>query len=127
MAVNTIHPDPKKPYKVNAKDLTPGVAPLHEESNSWTFLINNDIEFFITDIRPGGAALKDNHPDADHFFYYLDGHGYQVLDGERIDFGPGDGIFVPRGVDHEMYPLGQETIHMVVTFSPAREAKRKKD
>jgi len=114
-----------KPYKVSSSQITPGVAPLHEESNSWTLAMNNDIEFFITEIRPGGAALKDNHPDADHVFYYLSGYGYQIVDGERFDFGPNDTIFVPRGCDHEMYVTGQETVRMVVTFSPARESKRK--
>jgi len=114
-----------KPYKVNTSQVTPGVAPLHFESNSWPLAMNNDIEFFITEIRPGGRAEKDTHPDADHIFYYLSGYGYQILDGVRYDVGPGDVLWVPRGVAHEMYVTGQETLRMVVTFSPCREAKRK--
>lgn len=116
----------QKAFKISTKDVTPGVAPLHNESNSWCLVLNDDIEFYITDIRPGGSAELDNHPDADHVFYYLSGCGYQIVDGERIDFGPGDAIVVPRGCDHEMYPLGQETIRMVVTFTPCREFKKKK-
>ena len=114
-----------KPYRVNNSQITPGVAPLHFESNSWTLAMNNDIEFFVTEIRPGGRAEKDNHPDADHVFYYLSGYGYQIIDGERFDIIPGDTIYVPRGCNHEMYVTGDETLRMIVTFSPAREAKRK--
>ena len=114
-----------KPYKVNTSQITPGVAPLHFESNSWPLAMNNDVEFFITEIRPGGRAEKDTHPDADHIFYYLSGYGYQILDGVRYDVGPGDVLWVPRGVAHEMYVTGQETLRMVVTFTPCREAKRK--
>ena len=115
----------KKPYRVNTSEIEPMVAPLHEGSNSWTLAMNNDIEVFITEIRPDGAALRDNHPDADHLFYYLSGYGYHIVDGERIDFGPNDAVFIPRGCDHEMYVTGRETLRMVVTLSPARKAKWK--
>ena len=114
-----------KPYKVNSSMVPAVVAPLHFESNSWALAMNNDIEFFITEIRPGGRAEKDMHPDADHVFYYLTGYGYQIIDGVRYDVGPNDVLFVPRGCDHEMYVTGNETLRMVVTFSPCREAKRK--
>ncbi len=57
-----------KSYVINTKDLPSGVAPLHYESNSWCPVINDDIEMFITEIRPGGRADLDNHPDSDHIF-----------------------------------------------------------
>ncbi len=114
-----------KPFKRNLRDVEPGVAPKHEKSNSWAMVTpktggTDSIEFYITEIRPGGAALLDMHPNEDHVFYYIAGHGYQILDGERFDFGPGDAIYVPRGVNHEMYPSGDDTLRMAVTFSPSR-------
>jgi len=115
-----------KPYKLNTSMVKPGVAPLHFESNSWVLAMNNDVECYITEIRPGGRAEKDKHPDADHIFYYLTGYGYQIIDGVRYDVGPNDVLWVPRGCDHEMYVTGNETLRMLVTFSPAREAKRQK-
>lgn len=114
----------KKAFKICSKDVKAGVAPLHEESNSWNLVINEDIFFCITEIRPGGAALKDVHVDADHVFYYLAGYGHQIIDGERIDFGPNDTIFVPRGAEHEMHVTGDETVRMIVTFTPLPEGKR---
>jgi len=113
-----------KAFKVSTKDVTPGVAPLHEESNSWRLVLNEDIAFYVTEIRPGGCAKAAVHPDADHVFYYTSGYGYQIVDGERIDFGPNDTIFVPRGAEHEMYVTGQETARMIVTFSPLPEVQR---
>jgi len=113
-----------KPYKVSTKDLIPGVAPLHEESNSWTIAINENIAMYVTEIRPGGRALKDIHADADHVFYYTSGYGYQIIDGERFDFGPNDCIFVPMGSTHECHVVGNETVRMVVTFSPLPQDKK---
>lgn len=118
------HVHPKKAYVISTKDVTPGIAPLHEESNSWMLGLTDDLEFYITEIRPGGAALKDMHPDADHIFYFLAGYGYQIIDGERFDHGPNDAVFIPRGAQHEMYVTGQETLRFVVTLSPARADKK---
>jgi len=114
----------KRAYKVSTKDLTPIVAPLHEESNTWTIAINENIAMYVTEIRPGGCALKDIHADADHVFYYTSGFGYQIIDGERFDFGPGDCIYVPMGSTHECHVVGRETVRMVVTFSPLPADKR---
>ena len=114
-----------KPYKVNTSQITPGVAPLHFDSNSWTLAMNNDFECFITEIRPGGRAELDTHTEADHLFYYLSGYGYQIIDGVRFDISPNDAIWVPRGCAHEMHVTGNETLRMLVTFSPARESKRR--
>ncbi|MCL2220751.1 MAG: cupin domain-containing protein [Oscillospiraceae bacterium] len=114
----------KKPYKVSTKDLIPGVAPLHEESNSWTIAATDTIAMFVTEIRPGGRALKDIHADADHVFYYTSGYGYQIINGERFDFGPNDCLFVPKGATHECHVVGNETVRMVVTFSPLPADKK---
>ena len=114
----------KKAYKVSTKDLTPIVAPLHEESNTWTIAITDTIAMYVTEIRPGGCALKDIHVDADHVFYYTSGYGYQIIDGERFDFGPNDCIYVPMGSTHECHVVGNETVRMVVTFSPLPADKK---
>ena len=114
----------KKAYKVSTKDLPASVAPLHENSNSWLLAATEDIAVFVTEIRPGGCALKDIHADADHVFYYTSGYGYQIIDGERFDFGPNDCLFVPRGSEHECHIVGEETVRMIVSFSPLPSDKR---
>lgn len=109
-----------KSFKVNSKYLPAEQAPLHENHDCWTLVINDDIECYLTEIRPGGCARLDNHVDSDHVFYFLSGYGYQILDGERFEFGPNDCVFIPRLTDHELYVTGQETVRFLAIHSPAR-------
>ena len=113
-----------KSFKVCTKDLPAEQAPLHENHDCWTLALTEDIECYMTEIRPGGCALKDNHVDSDHVFYFLSGYGHQILDGERFDFGPNDCVFIPRNTDHELYVDGQETVRFIAIHAPARECMK---
>lgn len=111
----------------NANDVTPVCPPKHENTSSWPLVTpkiggSDSIEFFITEIRPGGGALKDVHEKEDHVYYFLSGKGYSIIEGERLEFKAGDALFIPRNSQHEMYPIGEETMRFVVTFAPARVA-----
>jgi len=114
-----------EPFVRNIYDVEGVVPPLHENSTAFPIVTpknggSDSIEFHVTEIRPGGAALKDNHPNSDHVYYILSGRGYSIIDGERYDFGPGDALYIPMGSDHEMYPVGDDTLKFIVTFTPAR-------
>lgn len=114
-----------KAFVRSVKDITPAVPPKHENADSWPLanpgLGCEDLEIFLTEIRPGGAALQDVHPTADHVYFFISGRGYSIVEGERFDFGPGDALFIPRNSKHEMYVVGNETLRMIVTFTPARK------
>lgn len=117
-----------EPFVRNIKDVQPVCPPLHENASSWPLAVpknggGDTIEFFITEIRPGGAALKDIHENEAHVYFFLSGRGYSIIEGERFDFGPEDALYIPKNSQHEMYVVGEETLRFVVTFSPARKAK----
>lgn len=115
-----------KPFVRNIDEVTPVCPPLHENASSYPMVTpknggSDSIEYFVTEIRPGGAALKDVHKDADHVYFFLSGKGYSIIEGERFEFGPFDALFIPKNMEHEMAPIGEQTLRFVVTFTPARK------
>lgn len=57
---------------------------------------------FIEYIPPGGRSNLHGHMN-DAMFYILRGRGYDMHDGRRIDWGPGDAVYVPPGVVHRHF------------------------
>jgi mannose-6-phosphate isomerase-like protein (cupin superfamily) len=118
-----------EPFIRNVKDVAPVVPPKHIDSSAYPLATpknggSNTIEFHVTEIRYTGRAEEDVHEDADHVYFFISGYGYTICDGERLDFGPNDALYIPKGVKHEMHVKGEETLRMVVTFGPSRKAMR---
>lgn len=115
-----------KPFVRNVKDVDPVCPPKHENTSSYPLVTpkiggSDSIEYFITEIRPDGAALKDVHENEDHVYFFLSGKGKSVIAGETFEFGAFDALFIPKNTEHEMHPVGEETLRFVVTFGPARK------
>ena len=118
-----------EPFVRAMSEISPVVPPKHVDASAYPLVTpknggSNTIEFHVTEIRPGGKAEKDVHEDADHVYFFTSGYGYTICDGERLDFGPNDALYIPKGTEHEMYVKGEETLRMVVTFGPARQVMR---
>jgi quercetin dioxygenase-like cupin family protein len=71
----------------------------------------------ISDPRGTAPPMHIHHHD-DEAFYVLDGELTLFADGARIDAGPGDYVFVPRGTEHA-YLVRSSMCRVLVTFSPA--------
>ena len=115
-----------KPFVRNVRDVEPVLPPKHENTSSYPLVTpktggSDSIEYFITEIRPGGAALKDVHVNEDHVYFFLSGKGVSTINGENFEFGAFDALFIPKNTEHEMAPVGEETLRFVVTFGPARK------
>jgi mannose-6-phosphate isomerase-like protein (cupin superfamily) len=115
-----------KAFVRGTKDVEPTCPPKHENTSTWSIITpkvsgSNDIEFLVTEIRPGGAAFTHVHEDADHVYFFTAGRAYAIVNGERFEVSPGDALFIPRNAAHEIHPIGEETLRMVVTLSPARQ------
>lgn len=82
-----------------------------------------DWAVFINDIRTHSG--KHRHQGG-IVIYVLDGEGYSVVDGERIDWKKGDLLLLPikpRGVEHQHYNLreGEECKWMAFVYFPIME------
>jgi len=115
-----------KAFIRNARDVNPVCPPNHEEADSWHLVTpktggSDTVEFFLTEIRPGGVGMEDIHDREDHVFFILGGRGYAVIDGERFNFGSGDALFIPRKSTHEFHVEGKETLRFIGLCAPARK------
>jgi mannose-6-phosphate isomerase-like protein (cupin superfamily) len=78
-------------------------------------------EFHITEIRPGGTAEDDVHPNEDHAFYCISGRAMAKVEGEEFLIEPGCALWVPKGSRHSFKVLGGETYKIAVVFAPPRK------
>ena len=73
---------------------------------------------FVTNDPRGTAPPVHLHHNEDETFYILEGEVTVLVGDERIDLGPGDYCFGPRGVPHT-WIVRSERARMLVTLSPA--------
>jgi Cupin domain len=68
-------------------------------------------------VRPGGEPPLHVHAREDETFYVLDGEITFQRGNERIDAGPGDAVFMPRGVQHG-FAVRTDTASLLQAFTP---------
>ncbi len=67
--------------------------------------------------RPKGQDRQTPHPQ-DELYVVAAGRGEFFCGGETQDFGPGDCLFVPAGVDHRFTRFDQDFITWVIFYGP---------
>jgi mannose-6-phosphate isomerase-like protein (cupin superfamily) len=112
-----------KAFVKNYYDLVPAAPLRHITAHAFAFAVpattgSDTYGFFsICEIRFGGAALLDNHKDSDHCYFILSGKGYSFIKGKRYEYKAGDVMWIPGNSDHEMYPIGVQTLKFLVTLT----------
>lgn len=66
---------------------------------------------------PRGHDPQKPH-DRDEVYVVHHGNGVFVCGGERIDFGPGDLLFVPAGVEHRFEDFTEDLALWVIFYGP---------
>ena len=113
-----------KAYVKNYYDCLPAAPLRHLVAHAFAMGIPATMDsdtynfFSICEIRFGGAAILDNHKDADHCYFILSGKGYSFIKGKRYEYKVGDVMWIPGNCDHEMYPIGVQTLKFLVTLTP---------
>ncbi len=51
---------------------------------------------------PGASIGLHTHDTSCEVFFFKSGHGYVLFDGQRIDVGPGDVHYCPKGHQHTL-------------------------
>ncbi|MCL1993835.1 MAG: cupin domain-containing protein [Spirochaetes bacterium] len=112
-----------KAFVKNFYDLLPAAPARHLNAHAWAFALpattgTDSYNFFsICEIKFGGAAIPDVHKDADHCYFFLSGKGYSIIEGKRYEYKVGDLMWIPGNKEHEMYPIGVQTLKFLVTLS----------
>src|SRR5882757_2607370 len=81
---------------------------------------NNQVVMFEM-ILPAGAKVPvpHYHVEVDEVLYGLQGVVSSIVDGRKVETGPGDRLFIPRGAVHYHDNLSAETIKVLCILSPA--------
>ena len=70
-------------------------------------------------LLPGKGHARHNHPTSEEVLYVLSGHAVQMLNDEKpFSVGPGDTIYVPRGVFHSTVNVGWEPMRLIALYNP---------
>jgi len=115
----------KEPVLVKLSEVKSVVPPKHTNTSSFPLIRTENLEVFVTEIRPGGVAEPDIHPISEHAFFVISGRGKWVIDGKEYMLEPGMFIWMPPGANHETITVGDETLRMLVLFAPSRMKEKK--
>lgn len=72
---------------------------------------------------PTGVDRQSPH-EQDEVYMIVSGTGRFLNDGEEVDFGPGDALFVSAGVEHRFVDFSDDTEMWVVFYGPSGDETR---
>lgn len=89
-------------------------------------------QLVVMDIKPGEDIGEEVHEHVEQILFNYSGNGKAVLDGEEIDFKPGDAVVVSPGVKHNFVNTGEVSLKIFTIYVPANHIdgtvhKTKKD
>ena len=74
-------------------------------------------QLVVMALKPGEEIGAEVHT-LDQFFRVEEGTGEAVLDGTRTPIGPGFGIIVPAGANHNIINTGSVTLKLYTLYAP---------
>ncbi len=79
------------------------------------------VDLHINVIRAGTAPGPYHlHSSAENVYHVLEGRVRVRMAGADHDLGPGDTVFVPRGVPHSATNIGEQDAHLLEIYAPVR-------
>ena len=77
--------------------------------------------FVVMDVRldPGFHHAFHKHPDQDEMIVIKSGRVNQFLEGESVELGPGDSVYIDKDVVHGSYNDSVEPAELQVVLAPA--------
>tara|TARA_B100001123_G_C14524901_1_gene715830 strand:+ start:96 stop:470 length:375 start_codon:yes stop_codon:yes gene_type:complete len=72
-------------------------------------------------IPVGGATMEHYHNKTEEIYYITDGRGRMIIDQEQCEVRSGDAIAILPGQVHQLFNIGDETLHLLCCCSPSYE------
>jgi quercetin dioxygenase-like cupin family protein len=72
----------------------------------------------LAKMPPGSATPYHLHHSEDEAFYMIEGESTFVCDGKKTVAGPGDYLFLPRGIPHGIRVSGSTPTRMLILAMP---------
>ncbi len=70
----------------------------------------------------GGGHAFHKHPDQEEVIWVREGRIQQWLEQENAELGPGEAVFIPKGVVHASFNVGDGEAKLSVMLSPCMGA-----
>jgi quercetin dioxygenase-like cupin family protein len=81
---------------------------------------DTNLMFVRAHLPPGEAHRFHYHPKMEEILYILSGTAEQWVEQEKFIMRPGDSIYLPAGMIHGTYNMGNETLDFLAVLSPAK-------
>lgn len=72
----------------------------------------------IVNLKPGKGHDLHTHPDSDEILYFVNGEGEQTVNGDTREIGPGEMVFIPKGIEHGTINTGWQPLQLLAVYSP---------
>lgn len=92
------------------------LAKLKEKGLTFTNLFSHG-SLSVEVYRPEGTDPQQPHT-RDEIYVVISGTGTFYYDGDRSEFGPGDFLFVPAGVEHRFEDFSEDFATWVFFYGP---------
>lgn len=76
------------------------------------------VQLVLMNIPAGGEIGEETHETVDQIFYFVEGKGEAILNGESKPVEEGDVVFVPAGTLHNFKNKGEGDWKLYTTYSP---------
>jgi quercetin dioxygenase-like cupin family protein len=81
---------------------------------------DTNLMFVRAQLPPGEAHRFHFHPKMEEILYILSGTAEQWIEKEKRIMKAGDAIYLPLGMVHGTYNIGEDTLDFLAVLSPAR-------
>ncbi|HEY0220666.1 MAG TPA: cupin domain-containing protein [Candidatus Paceibacterota bacterium] len=104
----------KKGYKDNIEKLT------KENTNFRKVLYTGEqSQLVLMSLLPGEEIGSEIHDENDQFFRFEAGYGKVIINETEYEVSDGDAIVVPKGAQHNVINIGEDSLKLYTIYSPA--------
>jgi quercetin dioxygenase-like cupin family protein len=81
---------------------------------------DTNLMFVRAHLQPGEAHPFHHHPEMEEILYVLSGTAEQWVERERRVMRPGDSLYLPAGIVHGTYNIGEGVLEFLAILAPAK-------
>jgi quercetin dioxygenase-like cupin family protein len=81
---------------------------------------DTNLMFVRAHLEPGQAHAFHHHPEMEEILYVLSGTAEQWVEREQRLMKAGDSLYLPAGIGHGTYNVGQELLDFLAILAPAK-------
>lgn len=110
-------------YFRRLKEVSPYTPPGHFKTTNYRLLGpgpegSDRLEIILGQIEYGGQAECHIHENSEQAFFILEGKALVKIGGEEKVVGPTELVYVPQGMFHEVTPLGDQPLRILIVYAP---------